>query len=101
MRIDSIVLGVTFEGRRRQERAKLRLPGRCMLANRLEHTCTTIDLAACGVAVECGDRGQIGDHIVAYIDRLARMEGEIARQLQNGFAFKVAAPPETQKKRRK
>jgi hypothetical protein len=93
VRIDSIVLGVTFEGRRQQERAKLRLPGRCMLANRLEHTCTTIDLAACGVAVECGDRGQIGDHIVAYIDRLGRMEGEIARQLQNGFAFKIAAPP--------
>ncbi len=93
MRIDSVVLGVTFEGRRQQERAKLRLPGRYMFANRLEHSCTTIDLAACGVAVECGDRGQIGDHIVAYINQLGRIEGEIARQLQNGFAFKVSAPP--------
>ena len=93
MRIDSMVLGVTFEGRRQQERAKLRLPGRCMLANRLERSCTTIDLAACGIAVECGAQGQIGEHIVAYIDRLGPMDGEIARQLQNGFAFKITAPP--------
>jgi len=93
VRIDSMALGVTFEGRRQQERAKLRLPGRYMLANRFEHACTTIDLASCGVAVECGDRGQIGDHVVAYINQLGRMEGEIARQLQNGFAFKIAAPP--------
>jgi hypothetical protein len=64
-----------------------------MLANRLEHSCTTIDLAACGIAVECGDRGEIGDHIVAYIDRLGPMDGEIVRHLQNGFAFKINAPP--------
>jgi hypothetical protein len=83
----------TFEGCRQRERAALRLPGRCMLGNRREHHCMTIDLAACGVAVECGDKGQIGDHIVAYIDQLGRMEGEIARQLQNGFAFKILAPP--------
>jgi len=93
VRIDPMALGVTFEGHRQQERAKLRLPGRYMLANRFEHACTTIDLASCGVAVECGDRGQIGDHVVAYINQLGRMEGEIARQLQNGFAFKIAAPP--------
>ena len=87
-----MALGVTFEGRRQQERAKLRLSGRYMLANRLEHSCATIDLAACGIAVECGDRGQIGEHIVAYIDQLGCMDGEIARQLQNGFAFKITAP---------
>jgi hypothetical protein len=85
--------GETFEGRRQQERAKLRLTGRYMLANRLEHSCATIDLAACGVAVECGDRGQIGEPIVAYIDQLGCMDGEIARQLQNSFAFKITAPP--------
>ncbi len=93
MRIDSVAFGSTFEWRRQQKRVRLRLPGRCMLANRLERACTTIDLAACGVAVECGDRGQIGAHIVAYINQLGRVEGEIARQLQNGFAFKIAAPP--------
>jgi hypothetical protein len=90
---DPMVLDSTFEGRRQQERAKLRLPGRCMLANRLELICTTIDLAPSGVAVECGDQGQVGDRVVAYINRLGRIEGEIARQLRNGFAFKVAAPP--------
>jgi hypothetical protein len=63
-----------------------------MLASRLERACATIDLAACGVAVECRDRGQIGEHIVAYIDQLGCMDGEIARQLQNGFAFKITAP---------
>ena len=36
---------------------------------------------------------QIGDCVVAYINQLGRMEGQITRQLQNGFAFKVAAPP--------
>jgi len=93
VRIDPMVLGARFEGRRQLERAKLRLPGRYMLADRLEHSCATIDLAACGIAMECGDRGQIGEHIVAYIDRLGRMDGEIARPLQNGFAFKITAPP--------
>ena len=93
MPTDSNALGSTFEGRRQLERARLRLPARCMLADRIERSCTTIDLAACGVAVECGDRGQIGDHVVAYVNQLGRMEGEIARQLQNGFAFKIAAPP--------
>jgi len=93
VQIDSMALGVTFAGRRQQERAKLKLPGRFMLANRLEGCCTTIDLSACGVAVECSDSGEIGDHIVAYIDRLGPMDGEIARRLQNGFAFKITAPP--------
>lgn len=93
MPTDSMVLGSTFEARRQLERAKLRLPGRCLLANRIESLCTTIDLAACGVAVECGDQGQVGDHVVAYINQLGRVEGEIARQLQNGFAFKITAPP--------
>ena len=92
MPTDSLALGSTFAGRRQLERAKLRLPARCMLADRIERSCTTIDLAACGIAVECGDHGQIGDHVVAYVAQLGRMEGAIARQLQNGFALKIAAP---------
>jgi hypothetical protein len=93
MPTDTMASGSTFAARRQLERAKLRLPGRCLLANRVESVCTTIDLAACGVAVQCGDQGQVGDHVVAYINQLGRIEGEIARQLQNGFAFKIAATP--------
>jgi hypothetical protein len=87
-----MAFGSTFEGRRQLERAKLMLPGRCLLADRLERSCMTIDLAACGVAVECSDPGRIGDHVVAYINQLGRIEGVIARQLENGFAFRIAAP---------
>jgi hypothetical protein len=98
VRIDAILFKITFERCRQYERAELRLPGRFMLGSHSEYSCRTIDAGAGGVAVECEERGSIGDHIVAYIDQLGRIEGEIVRQLENGFAFKILAPPRKHEK---
>jgi len=35
--------------------------------------------------------GQPGERIIAYVDHLGRLEGHIARILQNGFAMTIAA----------
>lgn len=62
-----------------------------MLEDRREYACRTLDLAAGGLALECGKRGLIGERIIAYVNDLGRLEGEIVRQLKGGFAFKIQA----------
>ena len=37
--------------------------------------------------------GNVGDRVIAYVDHLGRLEGQIARPLQNGFAMTISATP--------
>ena len=93
MRIDAIVFRVLFDGCRQHERAGLTLPGRFNFGGGKDYDCITTDVAAGGLAVESQEKGQIGDHVIAYIEPFGRLEGEIVRRLQNGFALKIVATP--------
>ena len=63
-----------------------------MLADRREFPCQTINMSPGGVALFAPVKGAIGERVVAYLDQLGRIEGKIARHLENGFALQMAVP---------
>jgi hypothetical protein len=86
------IFEVKLQERRRFERFELALPGRCMLYDRLEYPCWTIDVSPAGVGIIGLHKGDIGERIVAYISQIGRIEGMIARRLAKGFALEIQAP---------
>ena len=79
------------EERRRHQRVKVNLLGRYMLADRREFPCQVIDMSPGGMALIAPIAGQPGERVIAYVDHLGRLEGKIARVLENGFAMTIAA----------
>ncbi len=79
------------EDRRRFQRVKVNLLGRYMLADRREFPCQVIDMSPGGMALIAPVGGAPGERIIAYVDHLGRLEGHIARLIQNGFAMTIAA----------
>jgi PilZ domain len=77
--------------RRRFQRVRVNLLGRYMLADRREFPCQVTDMSPGGMAVVAPVSGQVGERIIAYVDHVGRLEGQIARHFQNGFAMTVAA----------
>src|ERR1043166_5177685 len=81
------------EERRRHQRVRVNLHGRYMLADRSEFPCQVVNRSPGGMALIAPGSGNVGDRVIAYVDHLGRLEGKIARQLQNGFAMTIAATP--------
>jgi hypothetical protein len=79
------------QDRRRFQRVKLNLLGRFMLEDRHEYPCQTIDMSPGSVALVSPITGRMGERIVVYIDHIGRVEGEIARMFDGGFAVKINA----------
>jgi PilZ domain len=77
--------------RRRHQRAKIALGGRYMLSDRREHDCWTLDISSSGVAIFGPVKGAIGERIVAYFDRVGRVEGMIVRHFEKCFAIEMRA----------
>ena len=46
-----------------------------------------------GIALIAPVAGNVGDRVIAYVDHLGRLEGHLARLLQNGFAMTILATP--------
>src|SRR5665213_2633105 len=79
------------EDRRRHQRVKVNLLGRYMLADRREFPCQIVNMSPGGMALIAPVPGEVGDRIIAYVDHLGRLEGKIARPLNNGFAMTIGA----------
>lgn len=77
--------------RRRFQRVKISVLGRFMLSNRNEYPCQIVDMSPGGAALMTPVSGSIGERVVAYIDHIGRIEGEITRMLEGGFAMSVNA----------
>lgn len=77
--------------RRRHQRVKVNLLGRYMLADRREYPCQVIDMSPGGMALAAPVVGTPGERVIAYVDHLGRLEGKIARLIDNGFAMTIAA----------
>lgn len=78
--------------RRRHQRVKVVLLGRYMLSDRHEYPCQSIDMSPGGVALIAPVGGEVGERVVCYFDHVGRLEGAIARQMENGFALTVSVP---------
>jgi hypothetical protein len=79
-------------------RVKTSLLGRYMLADRREFPCTIVDVAVGGIALSGAERGAVGETVIVYIDQLGRVEGEIVRHLDDGFAVKLNGGSRTTEK---
>ena len=77
--------------RRRFQRVRVNLLGRYMLADRREFPCQVVNMSPGGIALIAPVAGNIGDRVIAYVDHLGRLEGQIARPLQSGFAMTILA----------
>ena len=77
--------------RRRHQRVKVDLLGRFMLSNRREYPCQIVDMSPGGAALITPVQGQIGERIIAYIDHIGRVEGEIGRLFEGGLAMTINA----------
>jgi hypothetical protein len=73
--------------RRRHQRIKVSLLGRYMLADRREFPCQTIDMSPGGVALFAPVKAEVRERVIVYLDQIGRVEGVVARQLENGFAL--------------
>jgi hypothetical protein len=79
------------EERRRHQRVKVNLLGRYMLADRREFPCQVINMSPGGMLVIAPVTGATGERVIAYVDHLGRLEGKIARMVENGFAMTISA----------
>jgi len=77
--------------RRRHQRVKVNLLGRYMLSDRREFPCQVINMSPGGMALVAPVCGEPGERVIAYVDHLGRLEGVIARTLDNGFAMTIGA----------
>jgi hypothetical protein len=79
------------EERRRFQRVQVDLLGRYMLADRREFPCQVNNMSPGGMALIAPVAGKPGERVIAYVDHVGRLEGIIARHLENGFAMTIAA----------
>jgi hypothetical protein len=78
--------------RRRHQRVGVSLLGRYMLEDKREFPCRTTNMSPGGVAIVAAARGQIGERVVAYFEYIGRIEGNIARHTETGFAIAFSVP---------
>ncbi len=78
--------------RRRHQRVEISLLGRYMLEDRQEFPCVTTDMSPGGVACIASVRGGIGERVVIYLDQIGRVEGQIVRHTDRGFAVSLNMP---------
>ena len=80
-----------YEERRRHHRVGVALLGRYMLPNRQEYPCQTVDMSPGGVLLVAPVKAPVGDRVIAYLEHIGRVEGEVARHVPDGFAMTVSA----------
>jgi c-di-GMP-binding flagellar brake protein YcgR len=77
--------------RRRYQRVKVSLLGRFMLEDRHEYPCQTVDISPGSAALITPVVGRLGERVIVYVDHLGRIEGEIVRIHDGGFAMTINA----------
>lgn len=77
--------------RRRYQRVSVNLLGRYMLEDRREFPCQTANMSPGSVDLTSAFVGRVGERVIAYIDHVGRIEGEIVRVHDGGFAMSIHA----------
>ncbi len=77
--------------RRRNQRVTVNLLGRFMLEDRREFPCQTQNMSPGSLALTTPIVGRVGERVVAYIDHIGRVEGQITRAYDGGFAMTITA----------
>jgi hypothetical protein len=77
--------------RRRHQRVRVNLLGRCMFADQREFPCQLTNISPAGAAVMSSHCGEVGERVIAYVDHIGRLEGTITRHVEGGFVMSIAA----------
>jgi hypothetical protein len=80
------------------QRVPINMQGRLMLANYEEFECTVIDMSPGDMYVICQGRPRSNERVIAYIDHLGRVEGNVLTIDGRGFSMSINA---TDRKREK
>ena len=62
-----------------------------MRENKEEFQCKIVDMSAGGIAVKAQITAQHGERIIIYVDNMGRLEGDVVRIYEGGFALKLTA----------
>ncbi|MCJ8324759.1 MAG: PilZ domain-containing protein [Rhizobiales bacterium] len=68
------------------------LPGRLMRADRTEHDCLAYIMSAGEVSVQCSTPIGVGERIVAYLETVGRVSGQVTSASSGEFVMSIAAP---------
>jgi hypothetical protein len=80
--------------RRRFQRVKINLLGRCMFADHRECPCQVVEMSPGDALVVSPLSGDLGERVIAYVDNIGRIEGDILdRPQEHGFVMSVNASP--------
>jgi hypothetical protein len=87
--------------RRREIRIIISLPGRYSLADRRDargerrqFACRAVNISNHEMALAAPVNGKLGERVIADIDRLGRLQGNVVRLLERGFVMTIAASDE-------
>lgn len=83
---------------RQFSRVDVTLFGRFMLENRQEYPCQVLNMSPGSLAMLTPVSGVVGERVVVYLDHIGRVEGQVLRHIDGGFAMSVNA---TERKRDK
>ena len=67
--------------------------GRCMLPNQLEIPCQAVEMSPEEAKLVSAHCPKIGDRAIVYLDNVGRIEGNITRHFQGGFALEIDCTP--------
>jgi len=67
------------------------LDGRLMCANLQEHDCQVTHMSPGDATLKCKAHVTTGERIVAYLDHIGRIEGEVTAIIDNGFVIGLRA----------
>ncbi|MCE1237964.1 MAG: PilZ domain-containing protein [Hyphomicrobiales bacterium] len=76
--------------RRRHQRVKVNVLGRCMLEDRREFACQVVNMSPGGAAVMIPAVARLGERVIAYLDHIGRVEGRVVRLIDGGFAMSLS-----------
>lgn len=77
----------------RFQRVRVSVLGRYMLADRREFPCQVLEMSPGDALVVAPVAGGVGERIIAYLDHIGRIEGQISAESEGGFVMEVAASP--------
>jgi hypothetical protein len=77
----------------RFQRVRVSVLGRYMLADRREFPCQILEMSPGDAMVVAPVAGQVNERVIAYIDHIGRIEGDITGLVDGGFAMDVIASP--------
>ena len=80
------------------QRVVVNLQGRLMLSDLSEFECKAIDMSPGDILFQCTAFPQVGERIIAYVDHIGRLEGNVVKLVDHGFVIALQA---TERKREK